>query len=255
MQCEYKDEKTGKKCANTWACTTVGDSKYGYCYSHALKLKLVPKEEADRVQEKRIGKVREAAKSKDWGRIMALKKAGMDARTPAEKKRAEAESAIKETEEKKKTQALIHQIFNDQNFDAREMIKEMKENSADFDYSDKLKKFIFITWFVSDPMTRQPVTLRELCTLIGINQATGRQWVDSDWFVSEMYASLNKTMKLAMPFLARMNLGKALGGDFKAFVEFVKQFGKHDVAPGEEDWEEALGKDVIDEAQRLEELN
>lgn len=255
MQCEYVDGKTGKRCENKWACSTAGDSKYGYCFAHALKLGKVPVEEANRVQEKRIGKIRESAKSKDWGRIMALKKAGMSARTPAEKKRADAEAKIKEASEKEKVQKLIHQIFNDQNFDAREMIKEMKENSADFDYSDKLKKFIFITWFVSDPMTRQPVTLRELCLLLGINQATGRQWVDSDWFVSEMYASLNKTMKLAMPFLARMNLGKALGGDFKAFVEFVKQFGKHDVAPGEEDWEETLGKDVIAEAQRLEGLN
>lgn len=255
MQCEYVDEKTGKQCANTWACSTVGDPKYGYCYSHALKTGRVPKEEADRVHDKRIGKVREAAKSKDWGRIMVLKKAGMDKKTPAEKKRAEAESVVKEAEEKKKTQALIHQIFNDQNFDAAEMIADMKANSADFDYTDKLKKFIFITWFVSDPLTRLPVSLRELCQVLGLSQSTGRQWVDSDWFVSEMYSSLNKTMKLAMPFLARMNLGKALGGDFKAFVEFVKQFGKHDVAPGEEDWEETLGKDVIEEAQRLEGLN
>jgi len=255
LQCEYVDEKTGKQCANTWACSTVGDSKYGYCYSHALKTGRVPKEEADRVQEKRIGKVREAAKSKDWGRIMALKKAKMDARTPAEKKRADAEAKIKENSEKEKVQKLIHQIFGDQDFDAEEMIKEMRTNGADFDYSDKSRKFIFITWSVSDPLTRQPVTLRALCTLLGIKQSTGYEWVNSDWFASEMYLTLNKTMKLAMPVLARMNLTEALQGDFKARQELIKQFGKHDVAPGEEDWEETLGKDVIDEAQRLDGIN
>jgi len=240
-QCKYVNPKTGVQCGNTWPCSNAGDPMFGYCFAHARVLKLVPEEKAKLVEDKRHNAIIEAAKSPTWGFKAKEKRLKKAAEMSEEKK---AEIAAKHESEKDEARKLIHSIFGDQNYDAKEIIQEYRDANADFTYDDKIAKTIFIGWYLSDPLTRNPLTLKELCSMLGMQMVVGRNWIDSDWFATDLHNALKKTMKLAVPYLARVTLGKALGGDFKALQEFNKMFGKHTPSEGEDDVDDIFDDDT-----------
>ena len=248
-QCLYKNPKTGDQCKNTWPCVTPGDPMYGYCFAHATKLGLVPEEKIKQQREKQSLSALKARESPNWGKKVKEKRIEASEKLSEEKRR---ELEERQKTEKEAAQQLIHNIFGDQGYNAIEIVQEYKDANADFTYTDKICKFIFIGWFLSDPGTRVPGTLKELCTLLNMGMALGRQWIDSDWFATDLHNALKKTMKLAVPYLARVTLGRALGGDFKALQEFNKMFGKHEPTEGEEDVDDMFEEGVRDEVQSME---
>jgi len=240
-QCKYVNEKTGVQCKQGFPYSDSGHPGFGYCFKHAQVLKLIPDEELKKYEDKRNNAIIEAAKSPNWGKKAKAKRLAKAAEMSEEKK---AELAAKHEGEKDEARKLIHSIFGDQNYDAAEIIQEYKDANADFTYDDKIAKTIFIGWYLSDPLTRNPLTLKELCSMLGMQMVVGRNWIDSDWFATDLHNALKKTMKLAVPYLARVTLGKALGGDFKALQEFNKMFGKHTPSEGEEDVNEIFDDDT-----------
>ena len=174
------------------------------------------------------------------------------------KSRILSEEAQKKIEQEKKkeieeAQSLIHKILGDQNYDAAVMFKDVKElGGIDLKSDHQAKKLIFMQWFLADPKTRKPETLYELCKILEVPMTTGRGWMESDWFVSDMHGAMQKNMKLAMPYLARMVLGKAIGGDFNAIKEFLKVFGKHEKKEGESDWNDLFDETILSEVDVIE---
>ena len=221
----------------------------GYCFAHSVKLGLVSEEKIKKLRENQSVSALKARESPNWGKKAKEKRIKESVKLSEEKQR---ELEDKQKKDKEEAQQLIHSIFGDQGYDAGEIVREYKQANADFQYTDKIRKFIFIAWFLSDPATRIPGTLKELCTLLNMGMALARQWIDSDWFATDLHNALKKTMKLAVPYLARVTLGKALGGDFKALQEFNKMFGKHEPVEGEEDVDDMFDQGINEEVEAQE---
>jgi hypothetical protein len=219
---------------------------FGYCFAHASKLGLVPAERIKEQREKQSVAALKARESPSWGKQVKEKRIAASEKLSVEKRQ---EIEEKQKTEKEAAQQLIHSIFGDQGYDAVEIVQEYKDANADFKYTDKIRKFIFIGWFLSDPASRIPGTLKELCTLLNMGMALGRSWIDSEWFATDLHNALKKTMKLAVPYLARVTLGKALTGDFKALQEFNKMFGKSESTGGDEDVDDIFESDITEEVQ------
>jgi hypothetical protein len=240
MECKYVNPETGKHCGS-FPCTKPEDPAYGYCTSHARKLKLLSPEKMAQWKEKLSVALRKSHQTKDFGLGAQARREKQGARMTAE---AQHEQEVKQKEEKDAAQKLIHNIFGDQNYDAEQITQEFREANADFKWSDKVRKTIFIGWYLSDPATRKPGTLLELCKTLNMQMAVGREWIDSDWFANDLAAALRRTMKLAEPYLDRMNVCRALGGDFKSFQEYTKKFGKHEKAEGEEEVDDIFDPEI-----------
>lgn len=243
-------------CRSNFAKTDKNSSWYGYCFRHAQKRELISKEELGAFEEKRTEAIRESWKG---SRLSADGKR----RSKSERKKIEGQDdskARKKVEEEKKREAreaqdLIHRILGDQEYDAALLVQEMEEmGGLDIGKDPRMQKTIFMQWHLADPKSRKPVGLWELCKLIKLPLSMGKAWMESDWFVSDLHAAMQKSMKLAMPYLARVVLGKAIGGDFNAVKEFLKVFGKHERGEGDTNWNDQFDDDVLQEANEIAEL-
>lgn len=246
MQCKYPG------CNSTFAKTDKNSSWYGYCFRHGQKLKLVSKEEQAAFEEKRGRGIAESWKR--GGNVVQISRekakeiAKQRALLPQSKEEAEA---IKKKEEEE-AQKIIHALLGDEDYDAGEVVKDLEEaGGADFKFDERVKRMIFMQWFLSDPKTRKPVTMHELCRILKMSFAVGRRWMESDWFVDDLQGAMQKSMKLAMPYIARVVLGKALSGEFNSIKEFVKLFGKHEKSEAGEDWNQYFNQDVLQEAAEI----
>jgi hypothetical protein len=258
MQCVYiykEGVKKGERCGSNFACVDKNDSKYLHCFKHAQALGLVPKEELAAYEDKRsiaYKQLRDNTPPGQWGeRVIAKKKLAKE--LLSEENRAKQ---IKiEAEEKKKTADLVHQILGDKDYDAKEMFEDLKDANADFKYTEDMKKFVFIGWYAADILTRKPGTLKELCEILGMRGIEGMDWISSDWFIAKLSETMKKTLRLAEPYLHRVNLAKALGGDFNAYKEYNRTVGKHEIKEGDADWDEELSDDIKQEAEEVMEIN
>ena len=267
MQCQYKWEKeikagnkirhmVGEQCRSNIACTTMGDPMYGYCFRHAIEKGLVPdrkqKEFADSRSRGIIKFHKEKKKGTDWGKFSRDKKL---TKAVLQNEEAEKEKINQEIKEKNEADELIHKILGDRDYDAQEMFNDLKGAGADFKYTDSHRKFVFIGWYTSDVATRKPGTLKELCKIIGISNVEGLDWIESDWFATDLKNTMIKHMRLAMPYLHRKNLTKAMTGDMNAFKEFNKVVTKHEIKEGEADWDDELSEEIKVEVNETLELN
>jgi hypothetical protein len=242
-QCKYVNPETGKQCGS-WPYKDPADPACGYCSAHARKLKLIPEERLRVWKERLSTSLIKAHASKNFGLGAQDRREKQSARmTEADRKELED----KQKDEKGAAKKLIHSIFGDQDYDAPQMVQDYREANADFQYTEKIKKTLFIGWYLSDPATRKPATLLELCKLLNMQMAVGREWIESDWFANDLSAALKRTMKLAEPYLDRMNVCRALGGDFKSFQEYNKKYAKHAPIEGEESPEDMFSPEINDE--------
>jgi len=245
----------GSQCESNFACSDAGDPMYGYCFRHAQTKGLVSKERKADFEDKRVNAMvstRKKTTAENWG-IKSKEKREQEIKKLSEERKAKLEED--QRLQKEKVQELIHKILGDQGYDAQEILNDLKGAKADFKYTLSNQKFIFIGWYTADPLTRKPGTLKELCKIVGISVAEGRDWIDSDWFATDLHNSVKKMMKLAMPYLSRVNLARALGGDFNSFKEQFRIFGKHEKVEGEEDWDEVLGEEIATEVEGIGEMN
>lgn len=203
-------------------------------------------EEKSKFEEARSKGIAESWKTGKFGERLTKKKAKDE--NKVKKVNAEEKERI-EKEKKKESEEvgrLVHLILGDQNYNAQEIVNDMKGvGGADFKMDANARKFVFIQWFLADPKTRAPQTLYELCKIIEMPLITGRDWMESDWFVSDLQAAMQKSMKLAMPYIGKMMLVKGLNGDFNAMKEFARIFGKHEKKEGESDWNDLFSEEVL----------
>jgi hypothetical protein len=247
MQCKAIIEKglrAGQQCQNTWPISDVNDPAYGYCFKHAVAKGLIPKDRVDAANSNRIAAIVKAQgkrKTGEWGRKTADKREKV-----AEKEGAERLAEDKEKSERlqEKTKELLHKILGDLDFDAEELMADLKDGANNLAVTKDIQKFIFIGWHVADVGTRKPATLRGLCTALDMKMAEGMDWINSDWFVNDLTASMTRMMKLAMPYLQRKNLENALQNDFKAFQEYTRFFGKKTTGTEGKDWTEDMEPEI-----------
>jgi hypothetical protein len=210
---------------------------------------LISKEETSAFEEKRALKIKESWTKGTYGQRISkkeLKRAGIKA--PEKTKEQIQEEKDKEAKE---AQSLIHKILGDENFDAAGLVEEMRTAGTDFKINEKMRRFVFMQWFLADAKTRKPETLYELCKILDMPLSEGRAWTEADWFISELQTMNQKNMKLAMPFLGRIVLARAIGGDFNAMKEFMKVFGKHESKEGDSDWNDLFEDDILHEAGEI----
>jgi hypothetical protein len=208
---------------------------------------LIPKELQAEFEEKRTMGIKESWNKGTYGQRISkktLRKAKITA--PVKTKEQIAEEKKKEDSE---TQSLIHKILGDENFKAADLVEEMKVAGTNFKVDPKMRKFVFMQWFLADAKTRTPENIYELCKILEMPLSEGRAWMEADWFVSDLLASNLKLMKLAMPHMGRLLLVRAIGqNDLNAAKEFVKTFGKHEKKEGDTDWNDLFGEDILNEA-------
>lgn len=258
MRCKFVHEeglKRGQRCGSIQACSDPDDPMYGYCFRHAVAKKLVSDEKYKDFENKRVAKIIEAQKKRgtpDWGAKSKAKREKVEGKRDEEEKR---ENERLQKEEQAQTKILLHKILGDLDFDAAELAIDLKDGIDNLSITHDIQKFIFIGWHVADPNTRRPGTLKELCRVLGMRMAEGLDWISKDWFVNEMTTSMTRMMKLAMPYLQRMNLEKALGNDFNAFKEYIKFFGKKDKDAGDADWTADMSEDVRAAIEGAEDMN
>ena len=247
MQCKAIIEKglrAGQQCENTWPISDVNDPAYGYCFKHAVAKGLISKDRVDQANSNRIAKIIEAQKKRgmaEWGQKGKKKKAKKEA-VAIERQLVEDKEKSERLQEK--TKELLHKILGDLDFDAEEWMADLKDGANNLAVTKDIQKFIFIGWHVADVGTRKPATLRGLCTALDMKMAEGMDWINSDWFVNDLTASMTRMMKLAMPYLQRKNLENALQNDFKAFQEYTRFFGKKTTGTEGKDWTEDMEPEI-----------
>jgi hypothetical protein len=249
---ECKGTKNDGSPCRAFPYTDKKHPAYGYCFRCAQKKGLVSDDEVKAFEEKR-----------QLGRAEARKN-GTKADKREEKKKLALENISTEKrielqnealKKKQEARELIHKIIGDQNFDAEQMVADLKEVGVPEKWLKEPAKFVFLSWMVSDHKTRKPQMLIELCRLLEISVTEGREWMTSDWFMRESNDTLQRMMKLMNPYLQRINIEKALLGDFNAFKEYNKTFGKYVDSEGESNWEGEFTEDQLAQMKMLGEMN
>jgi hypothetical protein len=239
MQCKYRDPMSGKQCGNQFPIADPADPKYGYCFKHAEKMGLLTDTEQKSYREKREEGIQRKAAAKRMGKTTKQVK-GEDAAKVRELREKEVERGIRDSDK------LIHDILGDKDFDAAAVMEELREANMDFTYTDKNKKMLFVAWHISDPLTRKPVGLKGLCKVLGVTELKGREWM-SDWFEIDLHIMFKKMLRLALPYVARVNLRKAITGDQNAMKEYFKWFAKESDKAGDDDWRDVIGEQMASE--------
>lgn len=243
MTCKYPG------CRNKIVQKSKESSWYGYCFRHGQKMGKVSAEETAAFEEKRGKGVSEAWKRGRGVRPVSkkefkkMKEAADQAALPKE---------VLKAKESQEAQDIIHMLLGDQGYDAGKFMDEMAAaNGEDARKDAKVQKLIFTQWFVADPKSREPKDFYSLCKLLGITMVEGREWMESDWFINDLHGSVNKMMKLTLPYLARMGLAKVIVGDFNAWKELMKMVGKYTPSEGTEDFSNAFDPDILGEAASI----
>jgi hypothetical protein len=199
MKCVYTGD-SGYPCNSNWAISNPDKPGYGYCGGHARKLGLLKsKPKAQKEANKAESKARSAKTEKDKKAILLLD-----------------------------SKRLYHRIANDKNYDLSLLMNELKGIYGSKSAKEflEMKKNLFVDWWISDPDTRIPETLREAASVLELKQVQVRSWMDSDDFVNDIDKKSTHSMKLVAPHVNRTVSVKALLGDDKAVEIFNKKISQ-----------------------------
>lgn len=202
--------KAGVRCPSPVVCKDEKRRDFGYCYGHASKEKLIDPD-AEKLRKSKTKETKQKAREEKYGvDFLGVTTAQVE---KVGKKQAEMLLRAKE---------IFERVLDLKHFSLSRMASQATQNNGALDQEAK-KLFVF--WWLSDPVTRVPETLKKVSGILRVTEYALRNWLTEDWFLKEIELHRLNMMKVLAPEVDKQNMIQALTGEGKSKDLFYKQIG------------------------------